>query len=250
MHRESREIHEAVEAGKISHEEGRQKLEVLQRRHHEHEKEVHWKRVKEEIEGAVRSGRMTRKQADAEYERIKKTQKQKEEVARELHREIEEEMRGLRIAVREGEISEEDARREGDEMRRNLEREIHAALRRIDFEGQERRIQQSIEEGRISEEDGERRLVEMHRRMESEERKMHDREREVHRHHQEGEHRGERRYWEDEEELWERVAQGLKAAVRLGRMSEGEAREIWEEWRHHDEEDEDHEHDHDGHGEE
>jgi hypothetical protein len=33
-------------------------------------------------------------------------------------------------------------------------------------------------------------------------------------------------------------------------MSEGEAREIWEEWRHHDEEDEDHEHDHDGHGEE
>jgi hypothetical protein len=110
------------------------KLEVLQRRHHEHEKEVHWKRVKEEIEGAVRSGRMTRKQADAEYERIKKTQKQKEEVARELHREIEEEMRGLRIAVREGEISEEEARREGDEIRRNLEREIHAAHRRIDFE--------------------------------------------------------------------------------------------------------------------
>jgi hypothetical protein len=68
----------------------------------------------------------------------KKTQKQKEEVARELHREIEEEMRGLRIAVREGEISEEDARREGDEMRRNLEREIHAAHRRIDFEAQER----------------------------------------------------------------------------------------------------------------
>jgi hypothetical protein len=86
--------------------------------------------------------------------------------------------------------------------------------------------------------------------MESEERKMHDREREVHRHHQEGEHRGGRRYWEDEEELWERVAQGLKAAVRLGRMSEREAREIWEEWRHHDEEDEDHEHDHDDHGEE
>ena len=37
--------------------------------------------------------------------------------------------------------------------------------------------------------------------------------------------------WENEEELWARVADGLKAAVRLGRMSEGEAREIWEEWR-------------------
>ena len=49
------------------------------------------------------------------------------------------------------------------------------------------------------------------------------------RHHEEREHRGERRYWEDEEELWEQVAQGLKAAFALDRMSEGEARETWEE---------------------
>jgi hypothetical protein len=69
------------------------------------------------------------------------------------------------------------------------------------------------------------------------------------RHHEEREHREERRYWEDEEELWEQVAQGLKAAVRLGRMSEREAREIWEEWRNHEEGD-DHELDHDHHGEE
>jgi hypothetical protein len=73
---------------------------------------------------------------------------------------------------------------------------------------------------------------------------MHNLEREMRSHHEEREHRGERRYWEDEEELWEQVAQGLKAAVRLGRMSEGEAREIWEEWRN-DEGEEDHEHDHD-----
>lgn len=248
-HQEQRGIHEAVRAGKISNEEGRQKLEVLQRRHHEQEKEVHWKRIKEEIEGAVRSGRLTRKQADAEYEHIQKTQKQKEEIARELHREIEQGMKDLRIAVREGEIREGDACRQGDELRRNLEREIHAAHRRIDFEAQEQRIHQSIEEGRISEEDGERRLVEMHRRMESEERRMDDRDRAVRRHHEEREHLEERRYWEDEEELWERVAQGLKAAVRLGRMSEGEAREIWEEWRNHDE-DEVHEHDHDENEEE
>ena len=48
------EIHEAVRAGKISHEEGREKLEALNRKHHEHEKERFWKRVEEEIEGAVR----------------------------------------------------------------------------------------------------------------------------------------------------------------------------------------------------
>ena len=104
MHRESKEIHEAVRVGKISHEEGREKLEALNQKHHEHEKERFWKKVKDEIEGAVRSGRMTRKQADMEYERIKRTQKQKQEVARELHREIEEGMRDIHISVNEGQI--------------------------------------------------------------------------------------------------------------------------------------------------
>ena len=32
MHREAREIHEAVRQGRISHEEGREKLEALNRR--------------------------------------------------------------------------------------------------------------------------------------------------------------------------------------------------------------------------
>ena len=77
LHRESREIHEAVKEGRISHEEGHKKLEALNRKHQQHEKERFWKRVEEEIEGAVRSGRMTRKQADAEYERIKKDSKAK-----------------------------------------------------------------------------------------------------------------------------------------------------------------------------
>ncbi len=240
MHRESREIHEAVRTGQISHQKGREKLDALNRKHNEDEKQRFWKKVEEKIDGAVRSGSMTRKQADAEYERIKRTQKQKEEVARELHREVEKGMRDLRIAVREGEISEEDAHRGGDEMRKNLERQIHVAHRRIDFEAQESRIYQSIEEGRMSEEDGERRLVEMHRRMELEERRMNE-QRGVD--HYKKEHRGGRRYWENEEELWDQVARGLKAAVRLGRMSEGEAREIWEEWRNH-EEVEDHEYEH------
>ena len=35
---------------------------------------------------------------------------------------------------------------------------------------------------------------------------------------------GDRRLWEGEDELWEQVARGLKAAVRLGKMSEREAR--------------------------
>lgn len=90
-------------------------------------------KVKDEIEGAVRSGPMTRKQAVAEYERIKRTLKRKGEVTRELHREIEEEMRDLRIAIREGEIGEKEARKERGETRRNLEREIHTEHCQIDW---------------------------------------------------------------------------------------------------------------------
>ena len=89
----------------------------------------------------------------------------------------------------------------------------------------------------MSEEDAERIMARAYREIEEAERNLH-------RHHEaEGEHSrergGVRPLWEDEEELWEQVARGMKAAVRLGKMSEHEAREIWEEWR-----EEDHHHEH------
>ena len=34
---------------------------------------------------------------------------------------------------------------------------------------------------------------------------------------------------ENEKDLWEAVARGLKAAVELGKLDEDEAKEIWEE---------------------
>ena len=53
MHLESLEIHEAVREGRISHEDGRKKIDALKRRLHDHQKEKFWKRVEEEIEGAA-----------------------------------------------------------------------------------------------------------------------------------------------------------------------------------------------------
>ena len=117
--KEELRIYEAAREGKITREEGRRELEKIHQRERanrsdaeirreketiekahqirrkqqvEHEKERFWKRVEEEIEGAVRSGRMTRKQADAEYERIKKL-KTEGRSCEGLHREIEEGMR-------------------------------------------------------------------------------------------------------------------------------------------------------------
>ena len=69
----------------------------------------------QEIEKAVRSGRMSRKQADAEYEQIKEGQKQKEKISRELHREMEEGMKELQLAVSEGKMRE--GKPAGKEMR-------------------------------------------------------------------------------------------------------------------------------------
>ena len=41
---------------------------------------------------------------------------------------------------------------------------------------------------------------------------------------------------DEERELWEAVERGLDAAVRLGKLDEEEAREIWEDFRNEDEE--------------
>ncbi|MDG0963636.1 MAG: hypothetical protein P8O23_01115 [Opitutales bacterium] len=248
MHTESRKIHEAIQEGELSHEDGRQKLEKLHRQQDERMREFQWSRVEEEIEGSVVTGRMSREQANAEYERIKETLKQKEEITAELHRELKESINELEWAVREGKLSNEEAHREGESLRRNLQKEIHLAHREMDLEQEERKLDQAVEAGRMSEEEAVRIMKRAHREIEEVERSLH-------RHHEEeGEHfrdRGrDRRLWEDEEELWEQVAQGLKAAVRLGKMSEREARETWEEWRHHEQGEEDHEHEHEMHGEE
>ena len=248
MHNESRKIEGMVREGELSQEDGRKKLEKLHRQQHERMKEVQWGRVKEEIEGAVRSGRMSREQANAEYERMEESLMQKEKVAAELHRELREGIKKLEVAVREGELIREEAQREGEALRRNLQKEIHLAHREIDLEQQERKLDQAVEQGRMSEEEAVRIMARAHREIEEVERSLH---RPIE---EDGEYSREqerdRQLWEDEEELWEQVARGLKAAVRLGKMSEREARNTWEEWRHHGEGEEDHEHEHEKHEEE
>jgi len=113
---------------------------------------------------------------------------------------------------------------------------------------QERKLDQAVEQGRMSEEEAVRIMARAHREIEEVERSHH---RPIE---EDGEYSREQerdsQLWENEEELWEQVARGLKAAVRLGKMSEREARNTWEEWRHHGEGEEDHEHEHEKHEEE
>ena len=97
----------------------------------------------------------------------------------------------------------------------------------IDLDAEEARLDRAVEEGKIGEDEAEERLAQMQDRMENMEMNFHQRMEQEEKAHED--ERG--AHWEDEEELWEQVAQGMKAAVRLGRMSENEAREIWEEWK-------------------
>ena len=163
---------------------------------------------------------------------------------RELHREIEEGMRELHIAVREGEISEQDARRKG--MRCVVTWSVKfmplivglilsprsAVFTSRSREGRrarrmERRLSRDAQKNGIGREKDARPRIEKCVAITNRE------------------HREERRYWEDEEELWEQVAQGSWRRFASEECQEGEAREIWEDGGTMDEDE-----DHDDHEEE
>jgi hypothetical protein len=142
---------------------------------------------------------------------------------------MEEEMETVMREAQEGELTEEEAREEIELMRMHFHHEIRMAHMEIELDAEESRLDEAVADGRLSEDEMEERMVKMQERMERAQDEFHQRLEEDG--HDRDDHHEEHSHWEDEEELWARVADGLKAAVRLGRMSEGEAREIWEEWR-------------------
>ena len=119
--------------------------------------------------------------------------------------------------------------------RRAEEREVQEEAHRIRmYRETERELRSAVESGRVSGDEAERELIALRKRMFAEESR---REAEG-RHSREGRGLEEHRHHEEERELWEAVERGLDAAVRLGKLDEEEAREIWEDFRS---EDEDHE---------
>ena len=227
FHQQTKEIHESIRRGELSHVEGKEKLDKISHAHAEKSKKMHWSRMERKIEAEVKSGRMSREMADEKFRQVKESMARKVEVVHELESEIKDSLNELREAVQAGEISEEDARMEGQEIRAHLHHEIRMAHMEIDLDAEEAYLDRAVEDGKIGEDEAEERLAQMQDRMESMEMKFHQRMEQEEKAHED--ERG--AHWEDEEELWEQVAQGMKAAVRLGRMSENEAREIWEEWK-------------------
>ena len=225
----AQQTHEAIQKGELSQEEGKKKLEKLKRTHSEKRRAMEFQRIRGRLDRGVEAGHISSEQADKRFAEMKELIQLKDRVAQEIHREMEEEMTTVMKEAQEGELTKEEAREEIEQMRMHFQHEIRMAHLEIELDAEESRLDEAVADGRLSEDEMEERMVKMQERMERAQDEFHKRlEEDGHDHedHYEG-----HSHWEDEEELWARVADGLKAAVRLGRMSEGEAREILEEWR-------------------
>jgi hypothetical protein len=223
------QTHEAIQKGELSQAEGKKKLEKLKRTHSEKRRAMEFQRIRGRLDRGVEAGQISSEQADQRFAEMKELIHLKDRVAQEIHLEMEEEMATVMKEAQEGELNEEEAREEIEQMRMHFQHEIRMAHMEIDLDAEEARLDEAVADGRLSEDEMEERMVKMQERMERAEGEFRQRSEEAGHDDEEDHQEGSR--WENEEELWERVADGLKAAVRLGRMSEGEAREIWEEWR-------------------
>ena len=224
----AQQTHEAIQKGELSQEEGKKKLEKLKRTHSEKRRAMEFQRIRGRLDRGVEAGHISSEQADQRFAEMKELIQLKDRVAQEIHEEMEEEMATVMKETQEGELTEEEAREEIEQMRMHFQHEIRMAHLEIELDAEESRLDEAVADGRLSEDEMEERMVKMQERMERVQDEFQQGS-ESAGHNDEDHEEGSR--WENEEELWERVASGLKAAVRLGRMSEGEAREIWEEWR-------------------
>lgn len=223
------QTHEAIQKGELSQAEGKKKLEKLKRTHSEKRRAMELQRIRGRLDRGVKAGQISSEQADQRFAEMKELIHLKDRVAQEIHLEMEEEMATVMREAQEGELNEEEAREEIEQMRMHFQHEIRMAHMEIDLDAEEARLDEAVADGRLSEDEMEERMVKMQERMERAEDEFRQRSEEAGHDDEDDHEEGSR--WENEEELWERVASGLKAAVRLGRMSEGEARGIWEEWR-------------------
>ena len=249
----------AVREGKMSREEANEEYERIE--HHMHRRDKVVQEEEERIEKRLHEIREALESGEVSHEEAQRKMRHAHEemgmVIRGRHMEIELKAQEQRIAnaLESGVISKSQAKEKMTDVRQRLARQFrsepggddHEARRRAEerevqeeahrirmYRETERELRSAVESGRVSGDEAERELIALRKRMFAEESR---REGEG-RHSREGRGLEERRHHEEERELWEAVERGLDAAVRLGKLDEEEAREIWEDFRS---EDEDHE---------
>ena len=237
VHEDIEKIQEAIEKGEISHEEARKKLIEFHEGQKKASRDREWKMIKGRIEGAVREGKMSRKQANEEYERIERRMHSRDKIARESNERVRKAELEIHEQLEAGEISHEEARQSIREVHEEMNQVIRRKHLALELEDHERRIERALESGEISKRQAEEKMIEVRQRLARQFRvELGDEEPKVRRGSDEREGRKDRRHHEDERELWDALKRGLDAAVKLGKIDEEEAREIWEDFRNEDEE--------------
>jgi len=237
IHEDIGKIQEAIEKGEISHEEARKKLIEFHEAQKKASRDREWASIKRQIEGAVREGKMSREQANEEYERIERRMHSRDKIARESNERVRKAELEIHEGLEAGEISHEEARQAIREVHEEMNHVIRRKHLALELEDHERRIEQALKSGEISKRQAEEKMKEVRQHLAKQFRlELGHEEPKVRRGSDEREGREDRRHHEDERELWEAVKRGLDAAVRLGKLDREEAREIWEDFRNEDEE--------------
>ncbi len=181
----------AVEAGELSLQQANLMMEALKRSagidHSDREMEAKKRRYMEfmrEIEAAVKDGKMSKEDAEKKLIAVRKEvfrnpgeqkARDNESVDREMEakkRRYMEFARKIEVAVKEGELSKEDAKKKLIAVRREMFEETprrdNRGLSVEDYRRAEAQIREAVEKGEVSKEDAEMRLIEMRKMIHSE----------------------------------------------------------------------------------
>jgi len=235
-----KELGEAVEAGRISKEDAARRYEAAEkeirermaagRQQHDETgiRREDYVRVEAEMDKAVAAGRVSREDARARLNAMRRAMAERGEqgerrITRENYAGIE---RRIKAAVEAGKMTREEAREKLGGFRRRIETAEHGERgeRRISREEYARagaKMRKMIDEGKAKPEDVERRLIEMRRMMDDQNRR-------------DGEH------GEAERPDWENTKRRIEGAVKSGELTRKEAdakyKEIRERLSHRNEE--------------
>ena len=235
-----KELGEAIEAGRISKEDAARRYEAAEKAIKERMASGHrqygetgirregYARVEAEMDKAVAAGRVSREDARARLNAMRRAMAERGEqgerrITRENYAGIE---RRVKAAVEAGKMTREEAREKLGGFRRRIETAEHGErgerrISREEYARAEAKMRKMIDEGKAKPEDVERRLIEMRRMMDDQNRR-------------DGEH------GEAERPDWENTKRRIEGAVQAGKMTRKEAdakyKEIRERLSHRNEE--------------
>ncbi len=143
-----REIREAIESGRISPGEGREKLETVERHSRHQAIQREWRRESERLEEAVEEGDLSREEGRERMEAL-----EREMLGMHMKFKREEVLRLIRHAEKSGELSKEEARQKREELGKEF-REDRERREREELAGTERHGQETPRRGGADREGG------------------------------------------------------------------------------------------------